>query len=89
MTKFRNRSGAPVTLEETEGGYYISVGEDRYGNSNFYTRFGGEMNDLQYIDFESGPFIAVGDTLDFLGVKGKSVKTIEVIDNKYFLKTEL
>jgi len=72
--KFKSRYGQTRTITEQSDGSFIVEGETEY-----YRVGSNDSSDgIWMVDFEGGPFIAVGDEL--LGTKKHGIiKTIEIV----------
>lgn len=70
--KFKSRYGQERIITKQDDGSFIVIGE-----SGYY-RAGGDEHILTMVDFEGGPFIAIGDPL--LGNQNHGVvKKIEIL----------
>ena len=56
----------------------------RVHTNSMYIRIGyNEDNTINFIDFEGGPFIAIGSNIE-----GKIVKNIDKVNNNYLIEFE-
>lgn len=63
---------------------YVNDSVYRVYTNSRYTRIGYNVdNTINFIDFEGGPFIAVGSNIE-----GKIIKNIDKVNNKYLIEFE-
>ena len=60
---FKNREGLDRTLEQVSTNMY------KLSGNSAVLRLGGNPDDIQFIDFQGGPFIGINSDLSVYGVK--------------------